>query len=85
MKELIDCNESGSTLRFLVPIAALFEGVNRFVGRGNLGKRPLDTYYNIFDKQEIKYTYKEGILDLKTEGKLKLENLKLREISVHNL
>jgi len=66
----IDCNESGSTLRFLVPIAALFEGVNRFIGRGNLGKRPLDTYYNIFDKQGIKYTYKEGILDLKTEGKL---------------
>ena len=67
----IDCNESGSTLRFLVPIAALFDGVNRFVGRGNLGKRPLDTYYNIFDEQGIKYSYKEGILDLKTEGKLK--------------
>ncbi|WP_271811076.1 3-phosphoshikimate 1-carboxyvinyltransferase [Clostridium beijerinckii] len=67
----IDCNESGSTLRFLVPIAALFDGVNRFVGRGNLGKRPLDTYYKIFDKQGIKYSYKEGILDLKTEGKLK--------------
>ncbi|WP_238901308.1 3-phosphoshikimate 1-carboxyvinyltransferase [Clostridium sp. YIM B02500] len=73
----IDCNESGSTLRFLVPIAALFEGVNRFVGRGNLGKRPLDTYYKIFDKQGIKYSYKEGILDLKTEGKLKAGEFKM--------
>ncbi|NRT74013.1 3-phosphoshikimate 1-carboxyvinyltransferase [Clostridium beijerinckii] len=73
----IDCNESGSTLRFLVPIAALFDGVNRFVGRGNLGKRPLDTYYKIFDKQGIKYSYKEGILDLKTEGKLKAGEFKM--------
>ncbi|MVX65126.1 3-phosphoshikimate 1-carboxyvinyltransferase [Clostridium chromiireducens] len=73
----IDCNESGSTLRFLVPIAALFEGVNRFVGRGNLGKRPLDTYYKIFDEQGIKYSHKEGILDLKTEGKLKSGEFKM--------
>ncbi|BCZ48828.1 3-phosphoshikimate 1-carboxyvinyltransferase [Clostridium gelidum] len=74
----IDCNESGSTLRFLVPIATLFDGVNRFVGRGNLGKRPLDTYYNIFDEQKIKYTYKEGTLDLKTEGKLRHGEFKVK-------
>lgn len=75
----IDCNESGSTLRFLVPIAALFEGVNRFIGRGNLGKRPLDTFYNIFDEQGIKYSYnKEGILDLKTEGKLRHGEFKVK-------
>lgn len=74
----IDCNESGSTLRFLVPIAALFDGVNRFVGRGNLGKRPLDAFYNIFDEQGIKYSYKEGILDLKTEGKLKAGEFKVK-------
>lgn len=73
----IDCNESGSTLRFLVPIAALFDGVNRFVGRGNLGKRPLDTYYKIFDEQGIKYSYKDGMLDLKTEGKLKAGEFKM--------
>ncbi|HCW54662.1 MAG TPA: 3-phosphoshikimate 1-carboxyvinyltransferase [Clostridium sp.] len=77
-ERLIDCNESGSTLRFLVPIAALFDGENRFIGRGNLGKRPLDTYYNIFDEQGIKYSYKEGILDLKTEGKLKAGEFKVK-------
>lgn len=77
-ERVIDCNESGSTLRFLVPIAALFDGVNRFVGRGNLGKRPLDTYYNIFNEQNIKYTYEEGILDLKTEGKLKAGEFKVK-------
>lgn len=67
---LIDCNESGSTLRFLVPIGCLFEGENNFIGRGNLGKRPLNTFYRIFDKIGIKYSYKEDILDLKVNGKL---------------
>ncbi len=56
----------------------MFEGVNKFVGRGNLGKRPLDTYYEIFDNQGIKYSYKEGILDLKTEGKLKCGEFKVK-------
>lgn len=77
-ERLIDCNESGSTLRFIVPIASLFDGVNRFIGRGNLGKRPLDTYYNIFNEQGIKYSYKEGILDLRTEGKLKSGEFKVK-------
>lgn len=77
-ERVIDCNESGSTLRFLVPIAAVFDGANRFVGRGNLGKRPLDTYYKIFDEQGIKYSYKEGILDLVTEGKLKAGDFKVK-------
>jgi 3-phosphoshikimate 1-carboxyvinyltransferase len=77
-ERVIDCNESGSTLRFLVPIALAFEGVTRFVGRGNLGKRPLNTYYEIFDEQGIKYEYKEGILDLVTSGKLSSGEFKVK-------
>lgn len=68
---IIDCNESGSTLRFLVPISLLFEGNSKFIGRGNLGKRPLTTYYNIFEKQQIKYSYEENNLNLSINGKLK--------------
>lgn len=75
---VIDCNESGSTLRFLIPIALVFEGVTRFIGRGNLGKRPLDTYYNIFDEQNIEYQYKEGELDLLISGMLKSGEFKVR-------
>ena len=77
-ERVIDCNESGSTLRFLVPIALAFEGVTRFVGKGNLGKRPLNTYYEIFDAQGIKYEYKEGILDLVTSGKLSSGEFKVK-------
>ena len=77
-ERVVDCNESGSTLRFLIPIALVFEGVTRFIGRGNLGKRPLDTYYNIFDEQNIEYQYKEGELDLLISGMLKPGEFKVR-------
>lgn len=77
-ERVVDCNESGSTLRFLIPIALVFEGVTRFIGRGNLGKRPLDTYYNIFDEQNIEYQYKEGELDLLISGMLKSGEFKVR-------
>ena len=68
---IIDCNESGSTLRFLVPISLLFKGSSKFIGRGNLGKRPLTTYYNIFERQGIEYSYEEGNLNLVIDGELK--------------
>ena len=68
---VIDCNESGSTLRFLVPISLLFKGSSNFKGRGNLGKRPLTTYYNIFERQGIQYSYEEGNLNLVINGELK--------------
>ncbi len=77
-ERVIDCNESGSTLRFLVPIALAFEGATRFVGKGNLGKRPLDIYYEIFDSQGIRYSYKKGILDLIVSGLLKSGEFKVK-------
>lgn len=74
---VIDCNESGSTLRFLMPIALVKDGESRFLGKGNLGKRPLNTYYNIFDKQGIDYSYEEGILNTFVKGKLKSDEFRV--------
>lgn len=74
----IDCNESGSTLRFMVPLAIVKEAEMRFIGKGNLGKRPLTTYYEIFDRQGIEYSYREGELDLKVKGSIKGEEFKIR-------
>ncbi|WP_238903828.1 3-phosphoshikimate 1-carboxyvinyltransferase [Clostridium sp. YIM B02506] len=74
----IDCNESGSTLRFMVPLAIAKEAEMRFIGKGNLGKRPLTTYYEIFDRQGIEYSYKDGELDLKVKGSIKGEEFKIR-------
>ena len=44
----LDCGESGSTLRFLIPLALDGRGPVRFVGRGRLMQRPLTVYENLF-------------------------------------
>ena len=67
----IDCHESGSTLRFMVPISIVCEANVHFTGQGRLGKRPLDVYYKIFDQQNIGYLYQEDVLDLYIKGRLK--------------
>lgn len=43
-REEIDCGESGSTLRFLIPVAALAETETVFTGRGRLMERPMKPY-----------------------------------------
>ena len=40
----IDCNESGSTLRFVIPVAAVLGADAEFLGRGRLPQRPIDIY-----------------------------------------
>lgn len=69
----VHCMESGSTLRFLIPVL-LAAGLERvtFTGRGKLGSRPLDPYYDIFRQQGIGWRAAEGgVLDLTVEGQLK--------------
>ncbi len=41
---IVDCGESGSTLRFFVPIFAALGKTVTFCGRGRLPERPLTTY-----------------------------------------
>lgn len=43
---VLPCGESGSTLRFLLPIAAAF-GTAQFTGRGRLAQRPLSPLYEL--------------------------------------
>ena len=42
---ILDCGESGSTLRFLLPLTAALGIPARFVRRGRLPKRPLSPLY----------------------------------------
>lgn len=44
----VDCGESGSTLRFFIPIAAALREETRFTGRGKLMERPLGIYERLF-------------------------------------
>ena len=45
---MLDCGESGSTLRFFIPLALDGHGPVRFVGHGRLMQRPLDVYEQLF-------------------------------------
>ncbi|MGB5823016.1 MAG: 3-phosphoshikimate 1-carboxyvinyltransferase [Proteocatella sp.] len=69
--EHIDCIESGSTIRFLIPLALLDEGKITFDGRGKLTTRPLGPYKEILKKQNIDYIYEGDRLPLTVEGVLK--------------
>lgn len=76
-KNIIDCCESGSTLRFLIPLALTNHSIT-FTGRGQLIERPLDTYYEIFDEQQIAYQTTQGNLPLSVTGQLKPGHFRLR-------
>ena len=58
----LDCGESGSTLRFLIPIALAVRGGGVFTGQGRLMERPLTPYFDLFDEKDIFYEYKDGAL-----------------------
>ncbi|MGM9587845.1 MAG: 3-phosphoshikimate 1-carboxyvinyltransferase [Candidatus Limivicinus sp.] len=65
----LDCGESGSTLRFLIPIALAVAGGAEFSGRGRLMQRPQKPYFDLFDQMGIKYEQKDD--RLRVEGRLK--------------
>jgi len=73
----VQCNESGSTIRFLIPIGITNENELIFDGKGKLVDRPLDSYYRIFDEQEIFYKNENGKLPLEVKGKLKAGNYEI--------
>ena len=50
-----NANESGSTLRFLIPLAACTNAKVKFLGHGRLLQRPMDVYANEFKKQNIEF------------------------------
>ncbi|MFR2466480.1 3-phosphoshikimate 1-carboxyvinyltransferase [Bianquea renquensis] len=60
----IDCHESGSTLRFMIPLAAALGIPAQFSGQGRLAERPLDVYYDLFRKQKLRYETQSGGLPL---------------------
>ena len=66
--EVMDCGESGSTLRFLIPVALALKGGGKFTGHGRLMERPQGPYFALFREKGIFYEQKDGVLTV--EGKL---------------
>lgn len=67
----VDCGESGSTLRFFIPLMALLGSEMKLIGHGKLVSRPLQAYYDIFDEQKLYYTTENGQLPLTVNGRLR--------------
>jgi len=64
-----DCGESGSTLRFMIPIALALCGGGIFTGQGRLMSRPLEPYLDIFQEKGIHFEQTDHALIV--QGSLK--------------
>ena len=58
----LDCGESGSTLRFFIPLALDGRGPVRFVGHGRLMQRPLAVYEQLFVPRGIPWRLEHDTL-----------------------
>ena len=65
---VLDCGDSGSTLRFLITVALALRGGGRFTGRGRLMERPQKPYFDLFDEKGIAYRQEDGVLTV--QGRL---------------
>lgn len=65
----IDCIESGSTLRFLIPVAAALGISCYFTGSGRLPQRPLTPYFDVFPRKGAKLD--SSFLPASCSGQLK--------------
>ena len=65
----LDCGESGSTLRFFIPLALDGRGPVRLIGHGRLMQRPLTVYQNLFAPLGV--VWRQAGDTLTVEGELK--------------
>ena len=64
----LDCGESGSTLRFFIPLALDGRGPVTFIGHGRLMQRPLDVYEQLFAPLGVRWEKQGDRLTI--EGRL---------------
>ncbi len=69
-KAVLDCGESGSTLRFMIPVAAALGVVTEFTGKGRLPQRPIGPYENAFSGKGVTIETEDGHLPMRIMGKL---------------
>lgn len=65
---LLDCRESGSTLRFLLPVAAVCCEKTLFTGRGRLPERPIGELVAVMRAHGVAFSAER--LPFSTEGRL---------------
>lgn len=71
-----DCCESGSTLRFLIPVAAALGVETTFTGQGRLPERPITPYIRELTKKNIEFQNQKMPFTIRGElqpGRFELE------------
>ncbi len=68
-EKIINCIESGNTLRFFIPVAAALGKEVTFTGEGRLPQRPLGEYIELLPKHGVQIQ-SSGSLPLHISGKL---------------
>ena len=77
---VLDCGESGSTLRCFVPIALAVAGGGVFGMHGRLGQRPMDVYRDLFVPRGVRWRMGvgcDGAAELTVQGELEAGNYML--------
>ncbi len=74
--KIFPARESGSTLRFFIPIALLSEALHTFTGYGRLMERPMEVYEKICSDKGLCFERRGGTI--KTKGKLTGGDFSLR-------
>ncbi len=71
-RAVLNCRESGSTLRFLIPVATALGVDAEFIGGGKLPTRPLTPFFEEFPKHGVTFELPDNgnNLPLKVKGKL---------------
>ena len=70
---VLDCGESGATLRFFVPIALAAAGGGVFRMHGRLGQRPMEVYRDLFVPRGVRWRMGvgcDGAAELTVKGAL---------------
>lgn len=68
-EKVLNCIESGSTMRFMIPVAAALGKDVKFVGEGSLLSRTLGEYMTLLPQYNVKVK-SDGFLPLEISGKL---------------
>ena len=74
-EKTLDCGESGSTLRFMLPLCACLGGDYEFIGHGKLMERPNEELFSVLSSRGVKCEKADTI---KISGKLSSGKFNIR-------
>ena len=68
--KVLDCGESGLSIRMFTPLAALSDHPMRIIGGGSLSKRPMQFFAEVLPQLGVQVALNEGRLPIQLQGPL---------------